>query len=387
MNNTENFVKDWTPIPQEEKLKEETSGSPLTYWQDVRRRFVQNKVAVVSLFIIIVLVLLSVFGPLMTGKDYYSQDLVLRKVSPILTVYEAADGTNLYVHPDVRLFVVNEDGYIGEELQPVGGSLLEHRFEYEYNGATYILEVGEGIRLLDGNSEPITDSHRSWNRNNLLGTDNLGRDMLTRLLYGGRISLGIAFVVAICTLVIGVLYGGVAGYFGGNVDTIMMRIVEILMSVPNTIYVILLMVYFGRGLLNILIAMAVTSWLGMARLVRGQVLSLKKSDYVLAARSVGTRPIKIILQHLLPNCIGPIIVSAAASIPGAIATEAFMSLIGIGVAPPMPSWGLLNSEGLAAIQTAPYQIFLPSFAISLTMFAFNFLGDGLRDALDPRLRK
>ena len=211
MNNTEKFVKDWTPIPQEEKLKEETSGSPLTYWQDVRRRFVQNKVAVVSLFIIVILVLLSVFGPMMTGKDYYSQDLVLRKVAPILTVYEAADGTNLYVHPDVRLFVVDEDGYIGEELKPVGGSLLEHRFEYEYNGAAYILEVGEGIRLLDGNSEPITDTHRSWNRNNLLGTDNLGRDMLTRLLYGGRISLGIAFVVAICTLVIGVLYGGIAG--------------------------------------------------------------------------------------------------------------------------------------------------------------------------------
>ena len=387
MNNLKSFEKDWTPIPQSEKLMEETSGSPLTYWQDVRRRFMMNKIAVSSLVIIFVLVLLSVFGPMMTGKDYYSQDLALRKIPPILTIYETEDQTKLYVHPDVRLFVIDENGYIGEELKPVGGSLLQHRFEYQYNSVEYQLEIGEGIRLLDGSGNLITNTHRVWNRNNLLGTDNLGRDMLTRLLYGGRISLGVAFIVAICTLVIGILYGGIAGYLGGNVDTIMMRIVEILMSVPNTIYVILLMVYFGRGLLNILIAMAVTSWLGMARLVRGQVLSLKQSDYVLAARSVGTSPLKIIMQHLMPNCIGPIIVSAAASIPGAIGTEAFMSLIGIGVAPPMPSWGLLNSEGLAAIQTAPYQIILPSFAISLTMFAFNFLGDGLRDALDPRLRK
>jgi oligopeptide transport system permease protein len=159
------------------------------------------------------------------------------------------------------------------------------------------------------------------------------------------------------------------------------------MSIPSTIYVILLMVYFGQGIYNILIAMALTSWLGMPLLVRGQVLSLKEQEFVLAAKTVGVSPIKIIINHLLPNSIGPIIVSATLSIPGAIATEAFMSFIGLGVKPPMPSWGILSNEGIGAIRSSPYQILLPSIAISLTMFAFNFLGDGLRDALDPRLRK
>lgn len=210
--------------------------------------------------------------------------------------------------------------------------------------------------------------------------------MLTRLLYGGRVSLMVAFIVSVCTLMIGVVYGGVSGYYGGNTDIMMMRAVEILMAIPSTIYIILLMVYFGQGIYNILIAMALTCWLGMAQLVRGQVLSLKEQEYILAAKSVGISPIKIILNHLLPNSIGPIIVSATLSIPAAIATEAFMSFIGLGVKPPMPSWGILSNEGIGAIRSSPYQILLPSIAISLTMFAFNFLGDGLRDALDPRLR-
>ncbi len=211
--------------------------------------------------------------------------------------------------------------------------------------------------------------------------------MLTRLLYGGRISLLVAFVVTFCTLLIGVIYGGAAGYYGRNTDIVMMRVVEIFMSIPATIYIILLMVYFGQGIYNILIAMALTCWLGMAQLVRGQVLSLKEQEFVLAARTAGVSPFKIILSHLLPNSIGPIIVLATLSIPFAIATEAFMSFIGLGVKPPMPSWGILSNEGIGAIRSSPYQILLPSIAISLTMFAFNFLGDGLRDALDPRLRK
>lgn len=158
------------------------------------------------------------------------------------------------------------------------------------------------------------------------------------------------------------------------------------MAIPSIIYIILLMVYLGQGVYNILIALALTSWLGMAQLVRGQVLGLKEQEFVLAAKSAGISPFKIILNHLLPNSIGPIIVSATLSIPGAIAGEAFMSFIGLGVRPPMPSWGILSNEGINAIRSSPYQILLPSIAISLTMFAFNFLGDGLRDALDPKLR-
>ncbi|MBE0688159.1 MAG: ABC transporter permease, partial [Anaerolineaceae bacterium] len=238
----------------------------------------------------------------------------------------------------------------------------------------------------DENQAPLPQRKTIWNKNYLLGTDSLGRDMLTRLLYGGRISLLVAFTVTISTMLIGVIYGGISGYYGGNTDILMMRVVEILHAIPSLIYIILLMVYFGRGIYNILIAMALTSWLGMAQLVRGQVLGLKELDFVLAAKSNGVSPIKIILNHLLPNSIGPIIVSATLSIPGAIAGEAFMSFIGLGVSPPMPSWGILSNEGIGAIRSSPYQILLPSIAISLTMFAFNFLGDGLRDAMDPKLR-
>jgi oligopeptide transport system permease protein len=277
---------------------------------------------------------------------------------------------------------------VTEELDPVSANLADKQFIYEYNDTTYYLVFSaEGTKLLDENLEPLPQSETVWNKNYLLGTDSIGRDMLTRLLYGGRISLLVAFIVTICTLVIGVLYGGISGYSGNNTDIFMMRVVEILMAIPSVIYIILLMVYFGQGVFNILIAMAITSWLAMAQLVRGQVLSLKEQEFILAAKCTGVSPIKIILRHLLPNSIGPIIVSATLSIPAAIATEAFMSYIGLGVKPPMPSWGILSNEGIGAIRSSPYQVLLPSIAISLTMFAFNFLGDGLRDALDPRLRK
>jgi len=260
-------------------------------------------------------------------------------------------------------------------------------FIFEHDGTPYYLNFSEGsIKFLNENQEPLPQRKTTWNKNYLLGTDSLGRDMLTRLLYGGRISLLVAFTVAISTMLIGVIYGGISGYYGGNTDILMMRVVEVLMAIPSIIYIILLMVYFGQGVYNILIAMALTSWLGMAQLVRGQVLGLKEQEFVLAAKSVGISPFKIILNHLLPNSIGPIIVSATLSIPGAIAGEAFMSFIGLGVSPPMPSWGILSNEGIGAIRSSPYQILLPSIAISLTMFAFNFLGDGLRDALDPKLR-
>jgi len=381
------IVKDWTPLQAEDKNAEVTTGVTVSYWQDVRRRLFQNKVAVGSIIVIVLILLASIFGPMLTGKTYDSQQLGLRNMPPQIEIQTASDGTNFYVHPDLKVFLVANDGFVTEELDPVSAILKDKVFIYEYNGKTYYLSFsGEGIKFLDENHQPLPQIKTIWNKNYLLGTDSIGRDMLTRLLYGGRVSLTVALVVSICTLLIGVIYGGVSGYYGGNTDIMMMRVVEILMAIPSTIYIILLMVYFGQGIYNILIAMALTSWLGMAQLVRGQVLSLKEQEYILAAKSVGVSPIKIILNHLLPNSIGPIIVSATLSIPGAIATEAFMSFIGLGVKPPMPSWGILSNEGIGAIRSSPYQILLPSIAISLTMFAFNFLGDGLRDALDPRLR-
>ena len=383
----EPLVKDWTPLPQEDKHAETTTGITLSYWQDVRYRLFKNKVAVASIFVIIVIMLASIFGPFLTGKSYEEQQLELRNMPPRIEIQTSKDSTNFFVHQDLKVFLAEENGYVTEELSPVSANLSDKVFIFEYNGSLYYLDFAEGgVIFLDENQEPMPQRKTTWNKNYLLGTDSLGRDMLTRLLYGGRISLLVAFIVSISTMLIGVIYGGISGYYGGNTDILMMRIVEILIAIPSIIYVILLMVYLGQGISNILIAMALTSWLGMAQLVRGQVLELKEQEFVLAAKSVGISPFNIILNHLLPNSIGPIIVSATLSIPAAIAGEAFMSFIGLGVRPPMPSWGILANEGLNTIRTSPYQILLPSIAIGLTMFAFNFLGDGLRDALDPKLR-
>ena len=211
--------------------------------------------------------------------------------------------------------------------------------------------------------------------------------MWIRILYGARISLTVGLVASIVNLVIGVIYGGIAGYEGGRVDNIMMRIVDIINSVPSLLIVILLMVVYKPGLQTIIITIGLIYWVGMARLVRGQVLSLKEQEFVLAARTIGVPKIKIIMKHLIPNAIGPIIVSLTMSIPSAIFTESFLSFIGLGVAAPMASWGTLANDALGGIRSYPYQLIIPAVAIAITMFAFNFLGDGLRDALDPRLRK
>lgn len=219
------------------------------------------------------------------------------------------------------------------------------------------------------------------------GTDNLGRDIFIRVLYGARISLSIGIVASLLNLFIGVIYGGIAGFCGGKIDRIMMNIVDILYSVPTLLYVILLMVILKPGLINIFIALGIGYWLQMARIVRGQILSMKEQEFVLAAKTVGVSKARILIRHLLPNAMGAIIVTMTLAIPDAIFTEAFLSFIGLGVAAPMASWGVLASEGVNNLRSYPFQLFFPALAISITMLAFNFLGDGLRDVLDPKMRK
>jgi len=235
--------------------------------------------------------------------------------------------------------------------------------------------------------QSLFDQNMYITKEHWLGTDDLGRDLLTRIMYGARISLTVGFVASFINLTVGVVYGGISGYYGGHVDNIMMRIVEVLSGIPLLLYVILLMVVLKPGLQNILIALGLVYWLGMARIVRGQILSLKEQDYVLAARTIGADNWRIILKHLIPNAMGPIIVTATLNIPQAIFTEAFLSFIGLGVNAPMASWGVLANDALPSFQTYPWQLFFPAVAISITMLAFNFLGDGLRDALDPKQRK
>ncbi len=221
----------------------------------------------------------------------------------------------------------------------------------------------------------------------LLGTDGLGRDTLVRVWSGGRISMLIAFATVSINVVVGCIYGGFAGYMGGTVDNIMMRIVEILVGIPYMLIVILLMVIMEPGIYTIILAMASTGWTGMARMVRGEVLRLKEQEFVIAAKAMGGSASRILIKHLFPNVLSIIIVNLTLSIPSAIFSEAFLSYIGLGVKPPIASWGSLCNEAAGLYKLYPEQLFVPAICISLTMLSFNLLGDKLRDAFDPKLRR
>lgn len=236
--------------------------------------------------------------------------------------------------------------------------------------------------------QSLLDSNLPPSREHWFGTDDLGRDLFARTWVGARISLFIGITAVLIDLVIGVIWGGIAAYKGGKTDEVMMRIVDILYGLPHLLITILLMVVLKPGLITIIIAMAATGWIGMARLVRGEILRLKESEFVLASRVLGGGFARILFKHLIPNAMGPIIVSMTLSVPGAIFAEATLSFLGLGVPVPLASWGTMTSEGLVTLLTGEiWRLFFPALFISLTMFAFNVLGDGLRDALDPKLRK
>lgn len=246
-------------------------------------------------------------------------------------------------------------------------------------GPMFIPYTYDGMDISVQNQPPST-SH--W-----FGTDKFGRDIFVRTLYGARISLSIGFVAALLNGIIGVLYGGISGYIGGKTDMIMMRIVDVITSIPSLLYLILIMMYLGNNIYSILIAMCLTYWTGTARQVRSQILSLKHQDFVLAAKVIGESNFEILIKHLIPNSMGPLIVTITFLIPSAIFQEAFLSFLGIGIQIPKASWGTLANDAIPALFTQPYQMFFPVLAISITMLSLNFIGDGLRDALDPRLKK
>jgi len=221
----------------------------------------------------------------------------------------------------------------------------------------------------------------------ILGTDDLGRDVLSKVIFGSQISLSIGILVQAIVLVIGGAIGLTAGYFGSWIDNLLMRFTDIMYAFPDLLFVLIIVAALGPTLLNIFVAIGLVSWVGLARLVRGQVLSIKEKEFVEAARAAGSSPVKIILQHLLPNSLGPVIVSLTFGIPAAIFTEAVLDFLGVGIRPPTPTWGVMVFEGYAAVDSYPYLVIIPCVALSMTMLAFNFIGDGLRDALDPRMRR
>lgn len=410
----------WVPLDKSEKDAEKVSRKSLTFWQDASRRLRKNAVAMVSLIVISVIILIAIFVPMMWHLSYSDQKLDFSNIPMTLELYKISDGKYIYMNKEYKVLDVSEDGTLLGMRQMKKDDTNNQKYIYDYDGKqlvvdySYFLKAKKEFNKLESKAKKdptinmaeaqlnlenakkvevtldgteILPSLNVKNKSYIWGTDNLGRDLFIRVVQGGRISLIVAFVAAFVNFIIGVLYGGISGYFGGKVDNIMMRIVDIISSIPTLLYVILLMVIMENGLLPIIVALSATYWLGMARLVRGQVLSLKEQEFVMAAQTLGASTKRIMLKHLIPNIMGPIMVSITMQIPNAIFTEAFLSFVGLGISAPMASWGSLCNDALTAFMTYPYQLFFPALTISVTILAFNLFGDGLRDALDPKQRK
>ncbi len=319
--------------PYDESSSEESASVPLSFWREAVNRLKKNKGAVLSFILLLLLAFMAVSGPAVSKYGYDEQNIAHSNLPPKISGLEWL-------------------GLDGKDLQGVD--------QYEKRN--------------------ISEHH--W-----FGTDEFGRDLWTRVWKATQISLFIALVAAVLDLLIGVLYGGLSAFYGGKVDQVMQRIIEVLMGIPNLIVIILFILILEPGIRSIILAMIITGWVSMARVVRGQFLQLKGQEFVLAARTLGVSNSRIIARHLLPNVMGPIIVTMMFTIPSAIFFEAFLSFIGLGLQPPLASLGVLIEDGYKAMRIFPHKMLFPAAAISLIMICFNLLADGLRDALDPRMRK
>lgn len=384
----------WTAAPAGREERAPMQGKPLSYWRRVCRRFLRYPLSLPGIAVSVIVMLAAAFGPGMTGHAFDKVDLDMINLPPVLDVYQLDEDTFLYLHREYYFLRVTEDGRILEKLGGWSDDAAENTRTLRLEGHELLIDFdGEIIKrpgkpdqkkalvYLDG--ELFGPSLRVWNRSYLLGTDNLGRDVLTRTLMGARTSVIIAIAATLINSIIGIFYGGIAGYCGGRADDLMMRFVDILSTIPTTLIVIMLMVVIGSGIKTLIIAMGIANWTTMARIVRGQVLSLKEREFILAARAANGRWFWNLTRHLLPNAAASILVCMTMMIPGAVFSESFLSFIGLGVSAPNTSWGTLVSEGIYGIRSFPYQLFVPAASICITILAFNFIGMGVQRAIDP----
>jgi len=367
-------------------IVEQVAGRSL--WADARTRLTRNRAAVASMAVLALIALACLFGPLATGHPYdrVYQDYVRvpASVSPRPQPEQIVPAAERIA---ARIRARAEDARLeGDALRltlvaprPIDERLLAFFDRSDLFGPAQILDrADEGRRL--SIEAPIE------RRRFLFGTDANGRDLLTRTLVAGRVSLAIGLLATAVAIAIGVIYGALAGYLGGRVDLVMMRFVDILYSLPFIFFVIMLVVFFGRNFVLMFIAVGAVEWLDMARIVRGQTLSIKRQEYVQAAEALGVTTGGILRRHVIPNTLGPVIVYVTLLVPKVILLESFLSFLGLGVQEPMTSWGVLISDGAKNIQGATGMLVFPALFLVSTLFALNFIGDGLRDALDPKDR-
>src|ERR1700740_2056994 len=342
---------------------EPVHGSSL--WSDAWFRLKKNHLALFGLVFFLFMVCISVLGPFVTGYRYEDTDLPLKASPPldkiILRVETLKNG-------DVKrknLALSNIEDEFLELPRPERKAIAA--------------KLANGEQYTAGNVR-----YGPSNQRHFFGTDSLGRDLLTRVLIGGGLSLAVGFAATVVSVVIGVIWGATAGFIGGKIDNLMMRIVDILYALPFTVIVILLMVMFGRNFILLFVAIGAVEWLTMARIVRGQIISLKNQEFIEAAISLGLPNHRILFRHLVPNVASSIIVYATLTVPNVMLLEAVLSFLGLGVSPPPSSWGVLIDEGSRTMETSIWLLLCPALFFSLTLFSLNFLGDGLRDALDPK---
>ena len=377
----------WAPLEQSSESREKIWSKNRTFAGDVWFRFRRKPTAIAGLVMILLFLLFSLLGPMFTTYSYSDQNLAMVNIPPLMKVYDVGP-CRVYISPSLKLIQVDGEGNLSGVLSPIRTENEKSMMIFDCGGKEVALYYGSSSYVVcDEATGNIYPSGYHWCRDHVLGTDALGRDILARLMYGTRVSLMVAFVSVLVNLVIGIVYGGVAGYLGGAVDAVMMRIVDVISTIPLTLYVILIMMIFGQGLQSIIIALGCVYWVDMARVVRGQVLGLKQQEFVLAARTIGSSSRTILMQHLIPNAMGSILVTATMLIPSAIFMEAFLGYLGIGLRPPLASLGTMCNDANANLRTSPHELLIPALVICLIMFAFNFVGDGMRDALDPKLKK